>query len=63
MMEANMAARNHAPPSRRMGLSRMPSRADRRDRSAEPLTPVIDIDALFEDTMRRFPETMARLAE
>ena len=58
-----MAARNHAPHSRRMGLSRMPSRGDRRSVSDLPHLPAIDIDALFDDTMRRFPETMARLAE
>lgn len=25
--------------------------------------PPIDVDALFDDTMKRFPKTMARLAE
>lgn len=33
-------------------------------RAAKPVPlPAIDVDALFDDTMRRYPQTMARLAE
>lgn len=58
-----MAARKHAPSGGFILRKRASLRIDRPNRGAALKAGPIDIDALFEDTMRRFPETMARLAE